>query len=497
MKKNAKVLGDLDRARFAPTSVRDEIRRNVLWKLRDGSALFPGIVGYDETVVPQLVNALLARHDVVLLGLRGQAKSRLARLLVEFLDEETPVIASSPLREHPLAPVLDSSRRLLDEAGDDLPIAWLSRADRYGEKLATPDVTMADLIGDVDPLKASHRKLDLSDPEVIHYGIVPRTNRGVFTINELPDLAPRIQVGLLNILEERDVQIRGFPLRIPLDLLMVFTANPEDYTNRGSIITPLKDRIASQILTHYPRSLDEAREITDAEAWSERGGAPCGIVVPGFLVDIVEAIGFEGRESEYVDQSSGVSARLSIACRELLISQVERRAACHGGAGCARLIDLAQVLPGITGKVELVYEGEQEGATKVARHLIGLACRRVFDRLFPDVIEEGSEIRTGKGMQPRHQSDCYKPILDWFAAGKRLEVSDDSDDDAYRAALEKVPGLAAIVAERLPDELPVVRPAAMELVLEGLHQHSLLAKQDVASGASYSDMLGILLEDMK
>ncbi len=504
MTQKPQVLGELDKARFAPLGVRDEIRRNLISKLRSGDELFPGVVGYEETVIPQVINALLARHDLILLGLRGQAKTRLCRLLCELLDEETPVVAGSPLREHPLAPMLAETRRRVEEAGDDLPIEWMSREQRYGEKLATPDVTMADLIGDIDPLKASHRKLDLSDPEVIHFGIVPRTNRGIFTINELPDLAARIQVGLLNILEERDIQIRGFPLRIPLDVLMVFTANPEDYTNRGSIITPLKDRIASQILTHYPASIEEAREITAGEAWTDRGGdegESSGVEVPDFLLDIVEAIAFEGRESEYVDQASGVSARLPIAVQELLVSQVERRSILHGSASVARVVDLSLALPGITGKVELVYEGEQEGATKVARHLVGNACRYVFDSIYPDAIKEGREVHdtpgSSSGSAPRTQEDRYKPILDWFNGGHRLDLTDSDTDDDYCRALDGVPGLGEVVDEFLETASKLERAAAMELVLEGLHQHSLLAKEDVATGASYSDMLGILLDDLR
>jgi magnesium chelatase subunit I len=490
MERQPRVLGDLDPAAHPAVSVREEVRRNLIAKLRAGERLFPGVVGFEESVVPQVLNALLARHDIIFLGLRGQAKTRLCRLLVDFLDPEVPVIAGSALREHPLAPVTEASRALVREAGDDLPIEWLPRAARYGEKLATPDVTMADLIGDVDPLKAARRKLDLSDEEVIHFGIIPRTNRGIFAINELPDLAPRIQVGLLNLLEERDLQIRGFPVRFPLDVLMVFTANPEDYTNRGSIITPLKDRIASQILTHYPRSLEDSRTITRGEAWIERGGLPA-VEVPDLLLDIIEEIAFRGRASEYVDQTSGVSARLPIAARELLVSQVERRLVRQPGAKpAARLIDLMQVVPAITGKIELVYEGEQEGALRVARHLIGSACRAVFDRLFPDVIREGSE--------PQLKSDRYKPVLDWFSGGNRLELSDDLGDPEHLRALEGVPGLTALAAEFLPGlAAPLARAAGMELILEGLHQHSLLAKEDLATGASYSDMLGIMLEGLK
>ncbi|HLU50102.1 MAG TPA: magnesium chelatase, partial [Planctomycetota bacterium] len=334
-----------------------------------------------------------------------------------------------------------------------------------------------------------HRKLDLSDEEVIHFGIIPRTNRGIFTINELPDLAPRIQVGLLNILEERDVQIRGFPLRFPLDVLMVFTANPEDYTNRGSIITPLKDRIASQILTHYPRSIDDSMRITLEESWVDRDGDLPKVVIPRFLAEALEEIAFVGRQSEYVDQTSGVSARLPIAARELLVSQVERRVLLgDGNEPVARVVDLGQIVPAITGKVELVYEGEQEGAIRVARHLIGKACAAVFDRYFPDVIKEGSE--------PKLENDRYKPVLDWFAKGNRLELSDDSSDAQHRKALAAVPGLAKLAEEFLPSESQAEHAVAMELILEGLHQHSLLAKEDLIRGASYSDMLGVMLEEL-
>ncbi|MCI0650808.1 MAG: magnesium chelatase [Planctomycetes bacterium] len=488
-------LGDLDPERFPPVSVREEIRRKVAARLQSGTPLFPGIVGYDETVIPQLANALLARHDVILLGLRGQAKTRLCRMIAEFLDEAVPAVPGCPLRSHPLRPLSRFAERRIAEEGSALPLAWLGRGERYAEKLATPDVTMADLIGDVDPLKAAHRKLDLSDEEAIHFGIIPRTNRGIFNVNELPDLAPRIQVGLLNVLEERDFQIRGFPIRIPLDVLLIFTANPEDYTNRGRIITPLKDRIASQILTHYPRTLEEGRAITEAEAWQVRDGdgAAAGPPqpIPDFICDILEEIAREGRRSEYVDQSSGVSARLPIAARELLVSQVERRALRGGAraAAAARLLDLAHVIPAITGKVELVYEGEQEGSLKVARHLLGSACRAAFDRHFPDVIEEGSDAKK--------KADRYKPVLDWFAAGNRLELAEEMSDEEYRRTLDQVPGLRDLADKFLPQESPHGVAAAMELVLEGLHQHSLLAKEEVAMGASYSDMLGVMLKDLE
>jgi magnesium chelatase subunit I len=490
MKEKPRCLGDLDVKRHPALGVRDEIRKNLVARIRRGEKLFPGIVGFDDSVIPQIVNALLARHDLIFLGLRGQAKTRLCRMLVDLLDAEVPAIAGSLLREHPLAPLTEASRERVQREGRDLPIEWIPREARYGEKLATPDVTMADLIGDIDPLKAAHRRLDLSNEEVIHFGIIPRMNRGIFSINELPDLAPRIQVGLLNILEERDVQIRGFPLRIPLDLLMVFTANPEDYTNRGSIITPLKDRIASQILTHYPRNLQDALAITADQAWTSRNGDLPAVKLPEFFCAILEEIAFAGRDSEYIDQTSGVSARLPIAAREILVSQVERRLLRRPtSAPEPRIIDLAQVVPAVTGKVELVYEGEQEGTTKVARHLVTTACRRVFDRTFPDAIREGSE--------PKLKSDRYKPVLDWFAKGNDVELSDDTDEDAYCSCLEEIPGLRTLAEEFLPQKTRAARAAVMELILEGLHAHSLLAKEDLATKASYSDMLGVMLEGLK
>ncbi|MBN1441607.1 MAG: magnesium chelatase [Planctomycetes bacterium] len=491
-------LGDLDRGRYPPVGVRDEIRANLVRKLRSGEPLFPGIVGYDDTVIPQIVNALLARHDIILLGLRGQAKTRLCRQLVDLLDDEVPAIAGSALREHPLRPLTLESRERVEREGASLPLEWIPREARYGEKLATPDVTMADLIGDIDPLKAAHQKLDLGSEKVIHYGVIPRTNRGIFTINELPDLAPRIQVGLLNLLEERDVQIRGFPVRLVLDVLMVFTANPEDYTSRGSIITPLKDRIASQIQTHYPRSLEDSHEISRGEAWTERNGDLPPVEIPPFVADILEEIAFCGRASEYVDQTSGISARLPIAVRELLVSQVERRIIRNPGAHpIARLVDLTQILPGVTGKVELVYEGEQEGAARVARHLIGKACAKVFDSRFPDVMKEGSEPDEEAAAEKRIDRDRYRPVLRWFAAGHRVDISDEMDDASYCSALESVPGLARLADQFLPSTSREGRAAAMELILEGLHQHSLLAKEDIAAGSSYSDMLGIMMEGLR
>lgn len=485
-----KTLGALKRqaARFPVRSVRSELRDNLIRSIRAGDSLFPGIVGYQDTVIPGIINAILAHHDLILLGLRGQAKTRLARALVDLLDPALPVIPGTALREHPLNPLSTTAQQMVAGAGDDLPIEWLTPAQRYGEKLATPDVSIADLIGDIDPLKAAHRKLDLSDPEVIHYGIIPRSNHGLFCINELPDLAPRIQVGLLNILEEQDIQIRGFPLRLPLDVMMVFTANPEDYTNRGSIITPLKDRIASQIVTHYPADLAAAEAITASQAWHDRPGDLPSIRLSPLVAEVVEGIAFAGRSSEFIDQRSGVSARLSIAARELLISQVERRLLLHPEAQPqARLIDLIHLVPAITGKVELVYEGEQEGAGKVARHLIGQALKAAFDRRFPEPLEDG---------EVAHGAD-YSPILSWFANNHRLTLSDEMTDADYAAALHAVSGLADVVQHCHPDCSPEASLALMELVIEGLHQYSLLSKEDSVHGAEYGDMLSSMMHDLR
>ena len=396
------TLGELVESGYRHRSVRDEMRENLLAILGRGENPFPGILGYERTVVPALVNAVLARHDLILLGLRGQAKTRILRALVNLLDAETPVIAGSELNESPFAPFTKYARNLSATAGPDVPVAWLGREERYREKLATPDVTIADLIGDVDPVKAATLKKTFADEEVIHFGIVPRTNRGIFAINELPDLAPRIQVGLLNILEERDLQIRGFPVRIPLDLVMVFSANPEDYTNRGNIITPLKDRIASQIMTHYPRDVATAKAITDQESWSERPLDGVDVRLPDTFKTLVEEVAFAARRSDLVDQGSGVSARMPIAMRELLVSNMERRAVLAGERVVApRLVDLFATLPAITGKVEMVFEGEQQGAEIVARKLIGDAVKARFEATFPSV--EGPRTRSERTR--RRESD--------------------------------------------------------------------------------------------
>jgi magnesium chelatase subunit I len=475
----ARTLGELRRSGYAPRSVRAELRANLIQALRAGRPLFPGILGYDRTVVPGVVNALLAGHDFILLGLRGQAKSRILRALTDFLDPEVPALEGSEVHDDPLAPISAWAHRRLAEAGDDAPVEWLPRESRFAEKLATPDVSIADLLGDVDPIKAATRKLTYADPEVIHFGIVPRANRGVFAINELPDLAPRIQVGLLNLLEERDLQIRGFPIRLPLDILFAFSANPEDYTNRGTIITPLKDRIASQILTHYPADAETAARITAQEAWTERSGPR--VEVPDVVRRLIEEVVLAARESDLVDQSSGVSARVAISALELLVSNLERRALVTGDEPVRpRVCDLPLLAPAITGKVEMVYEGEQQGAEVVVRKLLGAAVLKLFQASFPAVGREA-------GSGGEDDSGPYAPILRWFSDGNEITVSDSQAFADYARELERVPGLSELVAGRA--KRPEDRAFWSELVLDGLHQSVKLGRQDLDSAVSYKEML--------
>ena len=408
MSKKPSTLGELKRSGYRSTPIRAELRRNLRRKLQQGEPLFPGVLGYERTVIPGLVNAILAGHDLILLGLRGQAKSRLLRSLTDLLDPEIPVLKGTELNDDPLDPVSVPGQKLVAAKGDDASIEWLPRDLRYNEKLATPDVSIADLLGDIDPIKAATQRLTYADPEVMHFGVIPRTNRGIFAINELPDLAPRIQVGLLNILEERDLQIRGFPIRIPLDILLVFSANPEDYTNRGSIITPLKDRISSQILTHYPQEREVAAAITFQEAWLDRDEEePLPVEISEDFRLLLEEIAFVARDSELVDQTSGISARMSISALELLQSNLERRALTTGDDPVApRLCDLYMLLPALTGKVEMVYEGEQQGAEVVAQSLIGQALQKVFLERFPDIPRAGQGRRRDRRGKPlrRHRA---------------------------------------------------------------------------------------------
>jgi magnesium chelatase subunit I len=516
-----KTLGELKRSGYRPRTVKAEMRENALRMIAAGEELLPGIIGYEQTVLPELQNAILSRHDFILLGLRGQAKTRILRGLVRLLDEAIPVIAGAPLNDDPLRPLSAEARRIIAEMGDATPVDWLGREDRYREKLATPDVTLADLIGDVDPIKAASRRLSLSDPEAIHFGIIPRSNRCIFALNELPDLAPRIQVGLLNIMQEKDVQIRGFPVRFPLDLVIVYSANPEDYTNRGNIITPLKDRIDSQIITHYPTTLTDALKITAQEAWTERDSG-VKLEVPAFIREAIEEITFQARESEYVDQSSGVSARLSISALENVLSNMERRAAMHRQTRTwARVADLYQAMPALTGKIELVYEGEQEGLSKVARLLIGKAVGKVFKRHFPEAYKPkprgagmggraaaraaGSGAGAAAAASPApgaarggavDDTSPYREVVGWFTRGNKLDLGDAMADPEYRQVLDQVTGLKAIAAKHWPSAEEGEVYAAMELVLEGLHQNSLLSKQDLSHGVAYADMLQTMFSGM-
>ncbi len=472
------TVGQLRQAGYRPRTVKREIRENLRRKLAAGETLFPGVLGYERTVIPAIVNALLARQDFILLGLRGQAKTRVLRALVELLDDEVPALDGSELNDDPLEPVSTWGKNRLAEGGDDAPLVWLGRDERYSEKLATPDVSIADLLGDIDPIKAATHKLTYADPEVIHFGIVPRTNRGIFAINELPDLAPRIQVGLLNILEERDLQIRGFPVRIPLDILMVFSANPEDYTNRGTIITPLKDRISSQILTHYPDDVETAAEVTRQEAWVDRDPP---IEIPELFRRLIEEISFAARDSELVDQSSGVSARVSISALELLASNLERRALITGDDPVTpRICDLQMLLPALTGKLEMVYEGEQRGVEVVARQIIGEAVKKVFDETFPEVdraLGSGGEDDTGP----------YARVVAWFADGHELLLSDDLPFAEYKAALDSVPGLAELTSGH--GTTAHERALAAETILEGLYLHLKLSRDDLDSQVTYKELV--------
>ena len=485
MSKNIDTLGKLKKSGWKSRSVKEELRGNLLKSMGKGENLFPGILGYEKTVIPQIQNAILARHDMILLGLRGQAKTRMLRMLVRFLDEEMPIVAGSEINDDPYNPVSRFARDVVEEQGDDTPIEWVGREERYGEKLATPDTTVADLIGDIDPIKAASKKLSLADEEVINYGLIPRTNRGIFVINELPDLQPRIQVALLNIMQERDIQIRGFNIRIPLDVSMAFSANPEDYTNRGNIITPLKDRIDSQIITHYPRELSIAREITRQEAWSDRQGE-VKVYVPDLYRTILENVAFEARNSEYIDQKSGVSTRMTITAMEQAISAAERRAVYNKEKDATlRMTDLYFIVPALTGKLELVYEGEQEGAANVAKHIIGKAVSVTFKTLFPDPNKRAGE----------EPDETYKKILDWFAEGNSLEIADLESEADYRKSLENVNGLKELVNKYAsPDKQELY--ALMDFVIDALHQYSKIGKDDLDDTRSYTDMLGSMLGGM-
>jgi magnesium chelatase subunit I len=425
---NINTLGELKKSGYQSKTIKDELRNNLREKIKSGIPTFEGVHGFENTVIPELERAILSRHNINLLGLRGQAKTRLARKMVELLDEYIPYVSGSEINDDPFNPISRFAKNLIDEKGDATPISWLHRSERFFEKLATPDVTVADLIGDVDPIKAANLKLSYADDRVIHFGMIPRANRCIFVINELPDLQARIQVALFNILQEGDIQIRGFKVRMPLDMQFVFTANPEDYTNRGSIVTPLKDRIGSQILTHYPENLQIARKITEQEAKLDTTQNDT-VYVPSLAKDLLEQISFEARESEFIDHKSGVSARMSITAYENLLSTAERRALKAGvDKTTLRLSDFMGIIPAITGKVELVYEGEQEGAAAVAERLIAEAVKTLFPNYFPKIEK----------LEKPNEKTPYSDLIEWFFAESGFELLDDCSEEEYQNILGAV-----------------------------------------------------------
>jgi magnesium chelatase subunit I len=475
--KTISTLGQLKASDYTSLSVKDELRKNLITQLQNKEAGFEGILGYDETVIPELQTAILSRHNILLLGLRGQAKTRIARLMVNLLDEYIPYVAGSEIFDDPLNPISWYAKHEIDIHGDDTPILWQHRSERYTEKLATPDVTVADLIGDVDPIKAATLQLTYNDERVIHFGLIPRAHRSIFVINELPDLQARIQVALFNMLQEKDIQIRGFKLRLPLDVQFVFTANPEDYTNRGSIVTPLKDRIESQILTHYPKTISISRKITFQEA--RLTPEQKLIEADGLVKDLIEQVAFEARKSEFIDQKSGVSARLTISSYENLISTAERRMIINREKSTfVRLSDFNGVIPAITGKIELVYEGELEGPANVANTLIGKSIKTLFSRYFPDP----EKAKKSKAANP------YQLISDWFADGNTTDLSDMLTAAQYKKELMQINGLYDLVKKFHPKLSANQTLLLMEFVLHGLAEYSQLSKDFLEGGFGFSDM---------
>lgn len=484
--KKIKTLGALRTAGYQPRSVSAELRENLIDSIKNGQNVFEGIWGYEDTVIPEIQRAILSGHNINLLGLRGQAKTRIARMMVRLLDPLIPVISGSEINDDPMIPLSYAGRRLTEEMGDDTPISWLGRDDRYTEKLATPDVSIADLIGDVDPIKAASLKLPYSDERVIHFGLIPRAHRGIFVINELPDLQARIQVALFNILQEGDIQIRGFRLRLPLDISFVFTANPEDYTNRGSIVTPLKDRIGSQIITHYPGSVEIGKKITNQEARLSAEQRK-NVRVPELAADLIEQVAIEARNSEFIDSKSGVSARLTISALENLVSGAERRMLLNDQSQTSvRLTDLYGIIPAITGKVELVYEGEQEGPVIVARNLIGKAIRVQFSNYFPDP----DKFRKQKEKSP------YVTIVAWFNEGHTIDLIIDMPDADYKKAMDSVPGLKKLVTDSVNKSSQVKLHDSeeemylmMEYLLHGLAEYSLIGRSMLETGLRFKDLI--------
>ncbi len=477
--KNIKTLGELKKSGYQSISIKDELRNNLIKKLKDQETVFEGVWGYENSVIPELETAILSKHNINLLGLRGQAKTRLARLMVTLLDEYIPVVEGSEINDDPFQPLSRFAKELIADRGDETPITWLHRDERFFEKLATPDVTVADLIGDIDPIKAMNLKLNYADDRVIHFGMIPRANRCIFVINEIPDLQARIQVSLFNILQEGDIQIRGFKLRLPLDIQFVFTANPEDYTNRGSIVTPLKDRIGSQILTHYPKSVEIAEKITEQEAKILQGQKDT-VYVPQLAKRLVEQISFEARDSEYVDAKSGVSARMSISIFENLLSTAERRSLLtEDEKTTVRLLDFFGTIPAITGKVELVYEGEQEGANVVAQSLISNAVKTIFVELFPEI----------KKLKREDEETPYDGISQWFYSKDAVELLDDMDDTYFKEQLDTITPLNALIRKYQPEFPKEDVYFLKEFILWALSEYKVLNKERFTTGFQFNDPL--------
>lgn len=483
-----KTLGALKQSGYVSRPVKDEIRENLVRKLKLKENPFPGILGYEDTVIPDTERALLSRHNILFLGLRGQAKTRMARQMTSLLDEYIPVVAGSEINDDPLNPLSRYAIDLIAEKADETPVVWLHRSKRYAEKLATPDVSVADLIGDIDPIKAANLKLDFADERVMHYGIIPRSNRCIFVINELPDLQARIQVSLFNILEEGDLQIRGFKLRLPLDVMFIFTANPEDYTNRGSIVTPLKDRIESQILTHYPKTLETSMAITEQEAAILEAQHKT-VKISDLIKRLIEQVSFEARENELVDKKSGVSARLTIAAFENAMSAAERRAIINEEETTqVWLSDLTGIIPSITGKIELVYEGEQEGPYQVAYNLLERAIRNQFVQYFPN-----PETGKRKKQKDRETENPYKAITAWFDAGNNLSLPLEITDEKKIQQLYGVSGLHALVKKHFHAANEKENALLMEFVLHGLAAYSLISKKVQEGNIAFNDLVGSML----
>ncbi len=481
------TLGALKEIGYQSKSIKDELRDNLLKKMMNKENVFHGVHGYGDTVIPELERAILSRHNINLLGLRGQAKTRLARLMLNLLDEYVPVVKGSEINDDPLHPISRYAIELIKKDKDGTAVEWLHRNDRFSEKLATPDVTVADIIGDVDPIKAANLKLSYADDRVIHYGMIPRANRCIFVINELPDLQARIQVALFNILQEGDIQIRGFKLRLPLDIQFVFTANPEDYTNRGSIVTPLKDRIGSQILTHYPLDIETARTITHQEANILKKQKD-NIAVPDLAKDLLEQIVFEARESEYVDAKSGISARLSISAYENLVSTAERRSLLNNeDKTVVRLSDFMGVIPAITGKIELVYEGEQEGASQVAQNLIGEAIKHLFVEFFPKIEK----------LQKQSEESPYDDLISWvFNQKEGFELLDELRDKEYKAKLDAIVPLDDLIGQYQPNLVATESYFVKEFILWALVEFKQLSKYRFTEGFQFKDPYGSFINDL-